>query len=313
MAFVPIRRITLKATKLQRKLSQEGPASKRRNIMDMIDFQAVSAAETCAQDLRRYDYDRWLAALMAPPAFRQGLMALYAFNSELARVREQVSQPILGLMRQQWWREGLEEARQGLRRSHPVFQALPQILLASKDAEQDLELLFKTREQDMEEVPILDWGDWHSYTQGTGGVLMRLALRLRPILSSNALQAADAMGTAYAMIGLIRALPSHLEQQRIYLPRAAFAQAGLRIEDAQHPENPAALKRLVKTCAQYAHDKLEDAQYFWPSLDREERLLLRPRGLAKLYLAQLIKADFEIESPRLYPGPLMKVIALWCR
>ncbi len=45
---------------------------------------------------RRHDRDRFQTALFAPAARREALFALYAFNYEIARVREAVTQPTLG-------------------------------------------------------------------------------------------------------------------------------------------------------------------------------------------------------------------------
>ena len=61
--------------------------------------------------VRRHDPDRFLTALFAPPEKRDALLTLYAFNHELARAREAVSEPPLALIRLQWWREVVEGAR----------------------------------------------------------------------------------------------------------------------------------------------------------------------------------------------------------
>ncbi len=53
-------------------------------------------------------------ALFAPADRREALFALYAFNYEIARIREAVREEMLGRIRLQWWRE-VVEAR--LRRS----------------------------------------------------------------------------------------------------------------------------------------------------------------------------------------------------
>ena len=70
-------------------------------------------AEFCAQQLRRLDHDRYLTTLFAPAAARPLLIALYAFNTEVARVGEIVSEPIIGQMRLQWWRDAIAEAASG--------------------------------------------------------------------------------------------------------------------------------------------------------------------------------------------------------
>src|SRR5947209_18265330 len=75
--------------------------------------------------VRRHDRDRYQTALFAPAGRREALLALYAFNYEIARVRETVTQPMLGQIRLQWWREVLEAAYAGApSRNHPVAIAL---------------------------------------------------------------------------------------------------------------------------------------------------------------------------------------------
>src|SRR5271166_6483085 len=68
--------------------------------------------------VRRHDPDRFLTALFAPPEKRDALLTLYAFNHELARAREVVSEPPLALIRLQWWREVVE----GADRRHEVAE-----------------------------------------------------------------------------------------------------------------------------------------------------------------------------------------------
>ena len=69
----------------------------------------------CAALVREADRDRYLATLFAPAEHRDALFALYAFNVEIARVRELAREPMPGEIRLQWWREVLagERARRG--------------------------------------------------------------------------------------------------------------------------------------------------------------------------------------------------------
>ena len=60
--------------------------------------------------VRRHDPDRFLSALFAPPEKRPALLALYAFNHELARAREAAREPALALIRLHWWREVVQGA-----------------------------------------------------------------------------------------------------------------------------------------------------------------------------------------------------------
>ena len=62
-------------------------------------------SDACAELVRRQDPDRFFADLFAPAAARPHLFALHAFNVEVGRIRETVSQPLPGEIRLQWWRD----------------------------------------------------------------------------------------------------------------------------------------------------------------------------------------------------------------
>src|SRR5215469_13782933 len=78
----------------------------------------------CARLLRKQDADRYLTALFAPAERREALFALYAFNLEIARTREAITEPTMGLIRLQWWRDALGEIGQGKIRTHEVVRPL---------------------------------------------------------------------------------------------------------------------------------------------------------------------------------------------
>src|SRR5271165_2540467 len=78
----------------------------------------------CEDLLRRDDRDRWLASLFVPQALRPHIHALYAFSLEIARVREIVSEPLLGEIRFQWWRDALDGTGEAGAKANPVAAAL---------------------------------------------------------------------------------------------------------------------------------------------------------------------------------------------
>src|SRR3990170_2028933 len=80
--------------------------------------------EHCAALVREADRDRFLATLFAPTEHRDALFALYAFNAEIARVRELAREPMPGEIRLQWWRDTLLGATAGDAAAHPVAAAL---------------------------------------------------------------------------------------------------------------------------------------------------------------------------------------------
>lgn len=76
--------------------------------------------------VRRHDPDRFLTCLFAPARRRDALLVLYAFNHELARARAVASDPMLALIRLQWWREVVE----GDAKRHEVATPLTEAIAA---------------------------------------------------------------------------------------------------------------------------------------------------------------------------------------
>src|SRR5713101_6422739 len=90
---------------------------------------AIRGLSPLAALVRRHDRDRYQTALFAPADRREALFALYAFNYEIARVREIVTQPMLGEIRLQWWREAVAAAYAGAPpRQHEVVAPLAALI-----------------------------------------------------------------------------------------------------------------------------------------------------------------------------------------
>jgi phytoene synthase len=82
-----------------------------------------TAAELCAEQVRRFDRDRYLTTLFAPREKRPSLWAVYAFAVEIARARE-AREDIAREIRLQWWRDRIEAIYGGLEQEAPIARAL---------------------------------------------------------------------------------------------------------------------------------------------------------------------------------------------
>ena len=168
--------------------------------------------------LRRADPDRYFCTLFAPPPARATLALLYLFNHELARAREVASEPLLAMIRLQWWREVVE----GTPRQHELATPLGAALAARRFARADLLALIAARE--VEAAPdIPDLPAFLAYARGTGGGLARVAGRVLGVES----QEIEDVGTAYAITGILRAAPYLASQGRSLLPADGTDQADM--------------------------------------------------------------------------------------
>ena len=82
--------------------------------------------------LKKADPDRYRAALMSARQGREDLLILYAFHYELSKVPDVTSEPMLGQIRYEWWREAIDEIYSGREvRRHEISTPLSEMLKLS--------------------------------------------------------------------------------------------------------------------------------------------------------------------------------------
>ena len=129
--------------------------------------------------VRRHDRDRYQTALFAPAGRREALFALYAFNYEIARVRESVTQPMLGQIRLQWWREVIDAAYAGaVPRRHEVAEPLTAAIREFELTRAHFDRMIDAREADLADEPPVDVAALQAYAEATSAELTRLALEV---------------------------------------------------------------------------------------------------------------------------------------
>ncbi len=175
--------------------------------------------------VRRHDPDRFLTALFAPPNRREALFVLYAVNHELARARAAVSEPMMALIRLQWWRELAE----GARRRHEIAGPLGEAIDAGRLSAADVLAMIDGREAEADGIATLE--DWRGYLMATAGGVA--------VAASRALGATEEMhgalrllGAAYGASGVLRSVPALAAQGRCMLPEDVLSEQGLSAGDA---------------------------------------------------------------------------------
>ncbi len=148
--------------------------------------------------IRRVDPDRWLSSrFVADRARREDIIALYAFDHELARAPRVASNPLLGEIRLTWWREMLDEAfeRRPVRH-HPAAQALADAITRRDLPRAPLEALIDARYSELDSTP-MDPGELEAWARGTGGTVARVATML--LDASAPAEAAEAAGALWTL------------------------------------------------------------------------------------------------------------------
>jgi phytoene synthase len=102
-------------------------------MSDTANPASLASVKEFDDRLKRTDEDRWLATRYAEPAGRELLVAVYLLNQELQRTL-QTSEPMLGKIRLQWWRETLEQVGgAGTLRRHDLAEELARVTAGRAD------------------------------------------------------------------------------------------------------------------------------------------------------------------------------------
>ncbi|MFC3226685.1 phytoene/squalene synthase family protein [Marinibaculum pumilum] len=270
-------------------------------------------AAHCAELLHRGDRDRWLTALFAPEgARRDALMALYAWNLEVARIPDTVSEGIIGQMRLQWWRETVEGIYADTPRAQPIARALHRAVRLGGLPASAFEAMLEARERDVAAEAPADMAALERYVADTAGQLSALAAQC--LDAAEAAPAAAAAGNAYGLAGLIKALPWHAERGRVYLPVAELRANGVVADNVVHRANPPGLYTVIAAVAERAAAQLDASRTALaalpPGLRRRALPAMLPAALAAQDLARLRAARFDPERPRAHASPLRRQLRL---
>jgi phytoene synthase len=268
---------------------------------------AIKPPSSLAGLVRRHDSDRYLTALFAPPGRRDALFALYAFNYEVARVRESVTQPMLGQIRLQWWREVIAAAYECQpARRHEVVQPLVAAIEKFGLSRAHFDRLIDAREQDLGDEPPPTMAALEDYAEATSGGLLLLTLEILGVAGPAAERAAREIGIAYALAGLLRALPFQARTGRSCIPSDIAAAAGLASQLNPSARAGPALQYTIRFLADAAATHLRVARSLRREVPRAALPALLPAVVAGHWLARMKHAGWNPFDPSLArPDPLL--------
>jgi 15-cis-phytoene synthase len=186
--------------------------------------------EYCATLVRDADRDRYLATLFAPAEHRSALNALYAFNIEIARVREKAREPMPGEIRLQWWREVLSGERDGEAAANPVAAALRETLARYNIAGSRLIALIDAHAFDLYDEPMGTLDELENYAGKTQGALFAMAAEILEAPGAAEAALTRHAGIANSIAGMLRALPVHAARRQLYLPLELLERHGVNRE-----------------------------------------------------------------------------------
>ena len=187
----------------------------------------------CERLVRAGDRDRFLTALFAPAAHRQGLLSLYAFNLEIARIREAARGPLAGEIRLQWWHDVvLGEERGSEAAGHPVARALIATAAKYPLERRRLTALVEARRFDFYDEPMQTISALELYADAAAGNLIALCAQILEAGSNTDTgMLARHAGVAQVLAGLLNAVSIHARRGQLYVPLELLERHGAGRQD----------------------------------------------------------------------------------
>jgi phytoene synthase len=256
----------------------------------------------CADLVRAADRDRYLATLFAPAERRGALYALYAFNCEIARVRAAAREPMPGEIRLQWWRDVLDGLARGEVEANPVAAVLRDVVIRYRLPPRILADLIEARSFDLYDDPMASVAALEGYAAKTSSALIDLAARI--LNDGRDPDVADLIshaGAAYAIAGLLRALPIHASRGQLYLPVDLMRRYGAQEADVFAGKATTELRAVLAELRLRARQHLDAAREQLAAAPAEIMPALLPVALVRPVLERMERRGYEPFAPSEMP------------
>ena len=207
------------------------------------------SAGFCADLVRTHDFARYASTLFMPAAQRRALLAVFAFNAEISRVREQVSQPLPGEMRLQWWTDMLAGGGHGGVEGNPVAAELNLAIRNFGLSAERLSRLIDEHQFDLYNDPMPTMAALEGYINDTSAALFSLGVAIAGWQSPEMEHLARHAGLAQGIVQVIAALPLDASRRQLFVPLQLLESRGSGMEEVfagkETPKVRAALDQLI--------------------------------------------------------------------
>ncbi|MCK1385147.1 phytoene/squalene synthase family protein [Bradyrhizobium sp. 21] len=256
------------------------------------------SAAFCADLVRSHDFSRYAATLFAPAAERRALLALYAFNVEIVRVRDQVSQPLPGEIRLQWWTDMLSGQVHGSAEGNPVAAEL---LRAIRDFDlpvEPLSLLADEHQFDLYNDPMPTVAALEGYLAATCSALFALAARIMASPLEAAEHLARHAGLAQGIAQIIANLPRDAAHRQLFLPQQVLASHDCNMEDVFAGKETSNLRAVLDQLAGEAGQHLTTAVSLLAEVPPSARPAFLPLSQVRADLDRLLQPGRNPFTPQ---------------
>ena len=263
---------------------------------------------SCKALARQVDRDRYLSALFASKEKRRYLFSIAAFNFEIARIRDHVTEPMIGELRLQWWRDAVDGRAAGDATRSPIASALIDTIKHFDLPRAYFHEIIDARAFDLYGDPMPTLARLETYLNSTSTSLMQLGAQiLAGKETADTAEVAAHAGRAYAITGLLRSFAPHAARGQIYVPPldvlARHAASGDDVISGRATVGVLAALREMRDLARF---HLMEAQ---------KRMVTLPKTVLPAFLpVELVAGSLErMEKPEYEPFKSQIQMPQWLR
>ena len=265
------------------------------------------------QSLRDQDTDRYIAAFFAPSDKRAALFTLYAFNQELEKIPFTVSEPMLGEIRLQWWRDALDPSAHDKELSgNPIADNLRMLIGKYSFPKNKLQELIDARSFELSGEVMPDMNSLMVYFKKVYGALFYLsACILSDDISDDTEVISREAGYLYGLTQCQVKLPFHSSKGVCYLPETLLGEFSVDLDSIFKGENLSELNELLVSIRIETEKRNKEIKLMIKSLGREQLPVFLPILLIDVYLKQLSQKKHNHLRDIIQINPMYRLWMYW--
>jgi len=249
-----------------------------------------------ANDIRKYDYYRYLCCLLAPGSVRDHLITIYAFNNELAKIKYVITEPMAGYIRLQWWRDAIEEIYNGMPVKHnsPLVKALYDLICDTNIDKELFDNLIDAREADIEfDVPE-NIDALLNYMLGAYSGLFRILLAVCDCKDEVSSEVAEYAGVAYGLAHIMRSMRYNCYHGKIMFPKDLMTLASISAQEVLEGKNLKNTKDITKALCDRSINSLRHVRAMKRDLPKRALTALMPLSIVEPTIKRIRNNDYNL-------------------
>ena len=238
-------------------------------------------------------------------------MALYAFNAELARIPDLVTEPALGEMRLQWWRDVVDRSDRSGGTGAPVADALVAVINTYELPRHLVLGMIDARSADLDGGGFPDLQALKAYFYKSDGTLFMLSTYVVGGMDEQNGKIANKAGLAWGITNVLRSLPHDAASGRVMVPLSLLERQEVLPEQLLAGEESDRLVNLIDELADEARAARTEVRPQIDNLKNDQRSVFAPLALVEAYLAAVQAPGRSIMHEIADINPLKRFAKLW--